>query len=388
MRFVCAGDLHLGSGADLSPDGADGRLAEMEAVLAQIVDAANELDAPLLWVGDAWEHRRPSPSEVIVVRRQFARLEQRALIIPGNHDVEAFGRPTGYDLLATAPIVVTTPGVVGGDGYQIACLPWAQASRLVDLEDDRDRVHERLAEGLLDIARGLYTSMEVDGPQILVGHWSISGASTPSGIPTDQFREPVIPLAELEAIGFDAIVFGHIHKPQILSMSDSPPVFYVGSPLALNFGETGSDHGAWLLDFSSTGDAEAYMIALDSPRLVTIDAEFVEEFVAYPVDEVAGCVVKLRIRATEEEARRLDLAGEREALFARGARQVWSIEVITQRAEPVRGAAVDEGLDDRELFDRWLDAVASYHHVQPAELLDRFNARLRDRHAAYLEATL
>ena len=118
MRFVCAGDLHLGSGADLSTDGADGRLAEQEAVLAQIIDAANELEAPLLWVGDAWEHRRPSPAEVIVVRRQFARLEQRALIIQGNHDVEAFDRPTGYDLLASAPIIVNQPGVIGGDGYQ------------------------------------------------------------------------------------------------------------------------------------------------------------------------------------------------------------------------------------------------------------------------------
>ena len=45
MRFVCAGDLHLGSGADLSRDGADGRLAEQEAVLAQIIDAANEFSA-------------------------------------------------------------------------------------------------------------------------------------------------------------------------------------------------------------------------------------------------------------------------------------------------------------------------------------------------------
>ena len=292
MRFVCAGDLHLGSGADLSKDGADGSLAEQEAVLAQIIDAANELDAPLLWVGDAWEHRRPAPAEVLVIRRQFARLKQRALIIPGNHDVEAFGRPTGYDLLASAPIIVATPQVIGGDGYQIACLPWAQASRLVDLEDDRDRVHERLAEGLLEIARGLYAAMEVDGPKILVGHWSISGASTPSGIPTDQFQEPVIPLAELEQIGFDAIVFGHIHKPQTLQGISSRPIFYVGSPMALNFGETGSEHGAWLLDFAGT-HGEAYLIALDSPRLVTIDAEFVEEFVAYPLDDVAGCVVKL-----------------------------------------------------------------------------------------------
>ena len=108
--------------------------------------------------------------------------------------------------------------------------------------------------------------MEVNGPRILVGHWSISGASTPSGIPTDQFREPVIPLAELEQIGFDAVVFGHIHKPQTLQGISSRPIFYVGSPMALNFGETGSEHGAWLLDFvGAHGEAYSDRARLAAP---------------------------------------------------------------------------------------------------------------------------
>ena len=95
------------------------------------------------------------------------------------------------------------------------------------------------------------------------------------------------------------------------------------------------------------------MLPLDSPRLLTIDAEFVE-FVAYPTDDVGGAVVKLRIRATEEEARRLDLPAEREALFA-GARQVWSIEVITyERAELVRGPAIEEDIDNRGALERAL----------------------------------
>ena len=127
MRFVCAGDLHLGSGSDLSPAGADGRLLDQEAVLGRIVDAANELDAPLIWAGDAWERRRPSPAEVLVVKRQFARLQNGAIVIPGNHDVEAFERPTGYDLAADGLVVANAPMIVTGHDYQIA-LPSVGAS--------------------------------------------------------------------------------------------------------------------------------------------------------------------------------------------------------------------------------------------------------------------
>ena len=222
MRFVCAGDLHIGSGGDLSPGGPDQRLLEMEDVLRQIVDAANELQCPLLWAGDAWERRRPAPAEILVVKRQFDRLTHGAIIIPGNHDVEAFERPTGYDLAAPGLVIANVPTIVvpgTSNHYGIACLPWAPPSKLVALDDgtDRDQLNLRLAEGLLEIARGLFAQLDPAGARILLGHWSISGASTPVGIPTDQFREPVLPLDELAAIGFDAIVFGHIHKPQMFA---------------------------------------------------------------------------------------------------------------------------------------------------------------------------
>ena len=87
----------------------------------------------------------------------------------------------------------------------------------------------RLAEGLVEIARGLFAQMAT-GPKYLVGHWSVTGASTPTGLPTDLFREPVLDLAALDTIGFDAIVLGHIHKPQMIPTPSGRPIFYVGSP--------------------------------------------------------------------------------------------------------------------------------------------------------------
>ncbi len=392
MRFVCAGDLHLGSGADLHPDGADARLLEQEGVLRQIVDAANELEAPLLWAGDAWEHRRPTPAQILALKRQLDRLEHGAVVIPGNHDVEAFDRPTGYDLAATGLVVANRPMVVGGHDYSVACLPWAQPARLVALDEtgDRDRIHERLAEGLLEIARGLFE--QTIKPRILLGHWSISGAGLPSGIPTDQLREPVLNLEELAAIGYDAVVFGHIHRPQMLSQPANPPIFYVGSPMPLNFGETTSEHSAWVLDL---GDPEelrqrraqiaTYQLPLDYPQLQTIDTEALDlpngDVAAAHRPVTAGATVKLRVAATEEQARRLDVGKLKHDVLEQGARHVWSIQIETERAALERGATADEGLDDLETFDRWL-AENRPHETDP-EL-----GRLRDRHAAIVQARL
>lgn len=403
MRFVCAGDIHLGSGPDLHPGGAKARLAEQEAVLGQIVDAANELEAPLLWAGDAWEHRRPTPAQVLAFRRQLSRLQNGAIVIPGNHDVEAFEEPTGYDLLDSevpnlldihAPTVANQPQIVTlGDGYNIACLPWAPPHRLVALDEGTPRsvLNARLADGLLDIARGLYAQMPVDAPRILLGHWAISGAALPSGLPTDQMTEPIVNLAELEAIGYDAIVFGHIHRAQMLSQPDSPPAFYTGSPMPLNFGEVNVDHCCWLLEIDAGNDATAYRLPLRFPALQTIDTEAVtigdEVQVAYKQVE-EGATVKIRVAATQEQARRLDVGAlRRDLVEVRKARHVWSVEVNAERGEVVRGAAVDEGLDDVETFTAWLDLEGALNGVADEDV-GGYRERLRERHQAIVEVAL
>jgi DNA repair exonuclease SbcCD nuclease subunit len=390
VRFVCVGDLHLGSGPDLHPDGARARLLEQEQVLSEIVDTANELEAPLLWCGDAWEHRRPTPAQVLAFERQLQRLEHGGIAITGNHDVEAFDEPTGYDLVHWQGINVDRPRIVGGHLYNIACLPWTPPHRLVELGQtaDRDRIHERLAEGLLDIARGLFAEMPTGGARILLGHWSISGAGLPSGMPTDQLREPVLPLDELAAIGFDAIVFGHIHKPQLLSAPDTPPIFYAGSPLPLNFGEAESDHAAWLLEIDETdGRATAYRLPIEYPELQTIDTAAVTLSTGVEIEHrevVANATVKVRVAATEEQARRLDLAQlKSDLILARGARHVWSVQLEVDKPELQRGATVDEGLDDLETFERWLE-----EGDEDDGFSEPFERRLRERHAAIVEARL
>lgn len=398
MRFLAAGDLHLGAGPDLGLEPGE-RLREQEAVLARIVEIANELDAALLFAGDAWERRRPTPEEILAFRRPLEKLERGGIAIAGNHDVEAFGRATGYDVIQgiTGVAAVGRPALWPMPGALVACLPWAPPSHLVALEGggDRDELNRRLAEGLVEIARGLWIeALAHVGPAerppiILLAHWSVSGASVPSGIPVELFREPVLDELELARIGFDAIVLGHIHKPQILTPLDLPgvsPMFYVGSPMPLNFGETGVPHGGYLLDVEP-GKAEVYFVPIESRRLETIDLEIRGEGTWPPVlpETIRDAVVKIRVRATQAEARRLDVAALRRQAEEFGARKVWAIQVEAEREELVRGPAIDETIDDVEAFRLWLEASGVTISPIDGEPLPTLEEELLEAHSRYLQ---
>lgn len=393
MRAVVAGDLHLGAGADLALAPGE-RLAEQSAVLRQIVRTANELDAPLIWTGDAWERRRPTPEEILAFVEPLSELKGELIGILGNHDVEAWERPTGYDLTALASprwTFASKPGVtIAGDGSAVyALLPWASPARLVATEGggDRDELNRRLAEGLVDVARGLYLHARqkadaISPPPavILVAHWSVGGSETPTGIPADLFREPVLNLADLEGIGFDAIALGHIHKAQTFGETGS--TFYPGSPLPLNFGEARIPHGVMLLDVEP-GRANVYAIPLESRRLVIVDLELRDDgSIGAISDDVVDAIVKVRIRGTAEAARRFDVA-RLKAELETGARKVWAIQVEVERAEVVRGVTIDETVDDVEAFRLWLEASAATR--SPVDGDDLLEEALLERHARYLE---
>lgn len=394
-RFVCAGDIHLGAGADLGLAPGE-RLAEQEAVLEQIVATANELEAPLVWLGDAWQNRRPTPAEILAFRRPLRKLNGELIGIAGNHDLEAFERPTGYDLLSDLAgddqAIATAPGILRVSGASFCRLPWAPPGRLVALEEggDRDALNHRLAEGLVEIARGLFARAGGDGsnwPRILLAHWSVGGAETTTGIPSELFREPVLPLEDLAAIGFDAIVLGHIHKPQILTVapaaSNGHPttIFYVGSPMPLSFGEAESEHVVWLLD-TETG---VFQIPIVSRPLKTVEIDLRHYGPGSDLPShgfngaVRDAVVKVKVRAHAEQARRFDLAALKRDLLAAGAHKVWSIGLDVERQEIARGVAMDETVGDGEALELYLDAT---ERVAPGplreELFDLHNTYLRE----------
>ncbi len=411
-RLLAFGDLHLGAGTSLGRQPGD-RLRDQIDALGRIGGIAIEHQADAILVaGDTFEGPQVTPEQLDA----FARFvdAMRTVGIPvvavsgnGQHD-SAMRAVNGVAIFQHVPgvDVYSTPAVHHVAGVNVACLPWVSPARLIAQEGvdaDRDQVNETAARLLVQVAAGLREACG-EGPSVLMLHGSISGASLPAGLATDELREPVMDELALLDLGYDAIVAAHIHVPQFLNADAfwAPPhellasgpqpgivMLYTGSPLSLNFGETGVPHGCWILSLDrETCRAEFVPIESRPLKQTTLDlaalavdgvdplVEFDGILDANAWPDVDRAIVKVSLRATQTQHRRLDLARLRDAVLAAGAHTV-KIDVETVRQERSRVDGVTEDLDPLSAFDAW----AAANEVDP-----ELSARARDQMSHDLEA--
>lgn len=399
-RLLATGDIHLGAGADL----ADDRLADQAAVLDVIVDLAvdNQVDA-ILNGGDTFDGPTICPEQEAVYAEFVARCRTASIPIiqatgNGRHDLAKRDRNA-------LSIFKHVPGVhihdrpdldLIGD-TAICVLPWTPVDRLVAARDggDRAHVHADAVEMLLSIAAGLRTDATAVGASraVLLLHWSISGAALPNGMAVDTYAvEPILPIDALEQLGFDAIIASHIHRPQPLGSlaphDELMPIFYTGSPMPLNFGEGGYDHGVWLLDLDhgvhqpqspnrsvQPPYPKVQFCPIDSRPLVTgtvdLDSDGdlagascldeTDEIVASLSLPLTDAVVRFKVRATDEQWRRIDWPRVRAFLADAGVHRLKEIIHDPVRDSRSRIDTIAGGLTTLEIVDLWCDA----EHLDP-----------------------
>lgn len=365
-RFLCTGDLHLGAGSDYGREPGD-RLRDQERVWARVLELAAEHDVDaVLFAGDAFHRRRPTPAEMIAFQRPLqafaAEHDIEVVAIVGNHDCEAAHLPTALDVFGREVDLYAQPGVwlAPDRGAAVACLPWSPVARLVATRNggDRDELNREAAGLLVAAARGLRAQIPAEQPAVLMGHWHVNSATTVSGrgAPEIFTHEPLLDYSALEELGFDAIVLGHNHMPQMLGQSG----FHVSSPSPVNFGEGESPHGCWLLDLGE-GRSGATFLPVESRPFVTLALEPGDGDAGMLWPEMwdgslEGAVVRIRYQATEEQARRVDQAALRDALYRSGAHKVFAILADVIRESRARVAGVDEDLAPLSALDLWLEA--------------------------------
>lgn len=377
MKILATGDFQLGVG---------GRLDDQAAVLDRIADVAIESGAELvLNAGDTFEGPLVNPEELDIFARFLARI--RAAGIPmlatlgnGRHD-RAVRETTGMAIFnhVAGITVAPRPDLYRYDGAVIATLPWVHPGRLVAARNggDRDEIHADMTAALLSIARGLQQDcFQTDSSvaHILLAHWHIDTAQAANGASVGAlFSEPLLPLGELADLGFDAVVLGHNHRGQLLL--DDPPIFHVGSPMPHDFGETGFDHGVWLLETDDVDVKTAEFVPIESRPLVTVALDLEHGFDDFAYTELPdGAIVRVRYTATRAQARSLDLPELKRQLQAAGASAVKFMPEIV-REDRARVDGVDETLAPLAALDLW---IAANEIPEPDPL--------RARTAHYLEA--
>lgn len=96
-----------------------------------------------------------------------------------------------------------------------------------------------------------------------------------------------------------------------------------------------------------------------------------------------GAVVRVRYRATPEQAQHVDHERIRRALLDAGVWRMYQIQPDIVRADRARVEGLTEDVGPMEAFDLWIETQG---YEGPERNVAEFTRALREKHARYLEA--
>lgn len=350
MNFKILGtaDWHIGEFKGPVIDGVNLRSQDTINCLDYMVDIARDERPEIVCVsGDIFHQEQIGPvrysKEILVATRiikKLASVSKYVVVMRGtvNHDGNGQFKVLKEMLSSEKNVsVVTEPTVIKTPLADIACIPGFDKqefrSRFPGLPADEE--NEAWTRYISCMVMGLRA--ECHNTPILMAHYTVPGCNMESG-QTSFFTnfEPVIPREALEAAGYEAVLLGHIHRPQILNGLHN--VFYSGAINAMNFNDEGQERGFWIHEFSDTGKlTKGHNCITPYRRFYTItwDTEEVEAYIQEGVmylhrlgfpEDVTDKIVRVRYSCTSEQKKQLNIPALQKDLYELGAFYVADIE--------------------------------------------------------------
>ncbi|HLW17666.1 MAG TPA: exonuclease SbcCD subunit D [Actinomycetota bacterium] len=382
MKLLHTSDWHVGK----TVRGRD-RSDEHRAVLDEITGIARAHAVDLVIVaGDLFESAAPTPDAERIVYRALLDLAEVApvVVVSGNHDNDrrliavepllGLGRITTRAMLAKPDEGgVLTLDTAAGERAQIALLPWVSQRYIVRAEElmakDAFEHAGDYAQRLADVIGWLCKGFSDDTVNIVAGHAMVAGGVLGGGERTAHtyFDYYVSPTAFPTTAHYVAL--GHLHRAQRLG--SQPPVWYCGSPLQMDFGETEDRKCALVVEATATTPAHVEQIALSSGRSlrkITGAFEDLETLGGTTGDDYLCIVVR----------------GEARAGLAEDVREIFGENAVDVRIQT--DADAQFGLDPRahetrspkELFREYL----AEKKVNDERVLTLFDELFEEEHAA------
>ena len=377
MKILHTSDWHVGKGLR----GRD-RYGEHEAVLAEIAGVARDRAVDLILVcGDQFDSAAPTPEAERIVYRALLALADVApvLVVSGNHDNDrrlaavepllGLGRITTRAMLAKAE----GGGVIEVAGARVALLPWISQRYIVRAEElmgrDADEHAGLFAERLGRLVSELTAGFGSDTVNIIAGHAMVAGGTLGGG----ERRAHTIFEYCLSATAFPArahyVALGHLHRAQ--QLGGQPPVWYCGSPLQLDFGETSDDKAVLVVEATPATPATVERVPLRAGRRLRTVAGSLEDLRA-----VAGTTGEDWLRVVVRENARAGLGDEVRGLFGETC-----VDVAIQSAEEQEvglDPRAHEGRSPGELFRDYL----AERDAADARVEALFDDLLEEEHAS------
>jgi DNA repair protein SbcD/Mre11 len=280
MRFLHTSDWHIGKTLR-----GNSRIGEHADVLREMLEIAlrERVDCVLV-TGDLFDSRAPAPEAEKLVYTFFADLVKNripAVVIGGNHDhpkrlaalrelldpLSIFIRPE--------PARPDSGGVIqlsaNGEQASIAVLPFVTERKIVDawqlVTQSEETWYADYSERIASMIELLSQSFSSSTVNILMAHLYAAGAETSGSEWAVHVAQPYAVSAARFPSAAQYVALGHLHRPQ--EVSAPTRCFYAGSPLQLDFGETGHQKRVLLVDAKAGQPAQVESIPLSSGRKVS-----------------------------------------------------------------------------------------------------------------------
>jgi exonuclease SbcD len=258
------------------------RFSEHEAVLADLVRVADDEAVDLvLVVGDLFDSAAPPPEAERIVYRtllELGRGGRPVIVVSGNHDnprrlaavAPLFAQANVH--VQTAVVPPTDGGVValeaGGVPVRLALLPFVSQRHVIGVDEllgaAADQHAQQYADRLARILGALAGGFEAHTVNIVVAHAMVFGGVMGGG---ERSAHTVFEYA-VPATAFPAsahyVALGHLHRGQ--RIAGPCPIWYPGSPLALDFGEQHDTKGALLVEALPRTPARVEPVELSGAR--------------------------------------------------------------------------------------------------------------------------
>jgi DNA repair protein SbcD/Mre11 len=334
IRVLHFADLHVGMenyGKLDAQSGISSRIRDFLDRLDEIVAYAGSHEADLIvFAGDAFKTRDPDPTQ----QREFARrLKQLADLAPvfmlvGNHDIPGIAaRATSIDIFRTLEV----PNIIVGrsPGSRIiqtkrgpvflGWVPFPVRNRLLNQEEHRGASVEDLDRAVESYVTGFLSDLALEAanqpmPRLLVGHFSVGGATFGSERSVMLGRDLVVQKSALAHTAWDYVALGHIHKHQNLTPTRLrdvpedfpaggrlPPIVYSGSLERVDFGEEVEAKGFCWLNLERDATTWEFVEVNARPfRTIHVDAREAADPTTLVLETIAarrleGAIVRVQI---------------------------------------------------------------------------------------------
>jgi len=386
VRILHTADWHVGKTVR-----GRSRAHEHLAVLDEIAHVADTEDVDLiLVVGDVFDTAAPSPESERIVYQALLALSasgtRPVVVVSGNHDnPRRLGAVTPvFDLanvhLQTAIRPPADGGVLDlvigrtGETARLALIPFLSQRHVLHVAElmalDVTETGGQYAERMTKILDVMTAGFAPDTVNIVLAHVMVSGATLGGGERSAHtiFDYWVPPNAFPSGAHYAAL--GHLHRPQ--KIEGPCPLWYSGSPLAMDFGEEADRKAVLIIDAAPGTPAAVREVPLEhGRRFVTLQGTLseltaqVEAGVLEPATTDEGGPF---VRVVVTEKARVGLADDVRELLP----DAVDIKIDLPGGTPQRRIVDGAERTPHELFSTYLDEKG----VEDARLLVLFDELL------------